>query len=73
MRSSLVAQWVKDPALSLLRLGVTAVSRVQSLTGKLPHARGTAKKKKKRERERAMGFGVRGPEPKSYLHLLQVV
>ena len=25
---SLVAQWVKDPALSLLRLGVTAVARV---------------------------------------------
>ena len=47
-----LAQWVKDLALSLLRLGVTAVSRVQSLTGKLPHAAGLAKnKKKQRERE----------------------
>lgn len=39
--SSLVAQCVKDPALSLL--WVTAVASVQSLLQKLPHAMGTAK------------------------------
>ena len=37
-RSSLVAQWVKDPPLS-----VTPVARVRSLTWELPHAEGQPK------------------------------
>ena len=40
-----VAQWVKDPALLLLRL------RVQFLAQELPYAMGTAKKKKKEHKE----------------------
>ena len=38
MGSSLLAQWVKDPVLSLLWL------RVQSLALELPHVMGVAKK-----------------------------
>ena len=45
--SSLVAQWVKNPALSLAQ--VTAVASVQSLAWELLHAMDVAKK---RERER---------------------
>ena len=47
IRSSPVAQSVKDLALSLLQF-VTAVVRVQSLAWECPHAIGSAKKKKKR-------------------------
>ena len=44
--SSLVAQQVKDPALSLPRLFVAAVARVLSLAQELPHPSGTTKTKK---------------------------
>ena len=44
-KSSLVAQQVKDPALSLLWLGPLAW--IQSLTWELPYAVGVAKKIKK--------------------------
>ena len=43
--SSIVAQWVKDLALSLLWLIDIAVVQVQSLVQELPHATGVAKKK----------------------------
>ena len=40
----LVVQWVKDLALSLLWLWLSAVAWVRSLAQELPHAVGTAKK-----------------------------
>ena len=43
--SSLMAQWVKDPALPLAAQ-VAAVMRVQSLAQELPRAFSAAKKKK---------------------------
>ena len=48
--SSLVAQQIKDLALSAVAQ-VAAVARVPSLVQEIPHATG-ATKKKKRERER---------------------
>ena len=39
-----LAQWVKDPALSLQGLGVAAIAQAQSLARELPHAVGVAKK-----------------------------
>ena len=52
-QSSLVAQWAKDLALSLLCSAyccalLTAVAQVQSLAQELLHALGMAKKKKKK-------------------------
>ena len=46
-KSSLVAQWVKDAALSVQ---VTAVVQVQSLAWELLQAVGKEKKKKKKKR-----------------------
>ena len=46
-KSSMVSQWVKDLALSVLWLGSLPVTRVRSLAWELPHATGAAKKKKK--------------------------
>ena len=43
-----MAQWVKDPVLSLQQLGPTAVVGVQSLAQELLHITGVAKKKKKK-------------------------
>ena len=43
--SSLVVQEVKDPVLSLQRLGVTAVMQAQPLAQEFPHATGAAKKR----------------------------
>ena len=42
-----MAQWVKDPELSLMCFWVTAVVQVLSLVWELLHAVGAAKKKKK--------------------------
>ena len=47
---------VKDSALSLLRLIVTAVAWVQSLPQKLLLAVGMAKKKKKKKKSLLLGF-----------------
>ena len=42
-----MAQWVKDPELSLMCFWVTAVVQVLSLVWELLHAVGAAKKKKR--------------------------
>ena len=44
-RSSLVAQWVKDLALSLAEVWVTAVAQVPSLAQDAPNAVGVAQQK----------------------------
>ena len=44
-----VAQWVKDPALSLLQPGSLLWHEFQSLPQELPHAMGMEKKKKKKK------------------------
>ena len=62
VRSSLVAQWVKDPVLSLLWLRLL-LQQVQSLALELPHAEGVVKKKKEREREREREKGHSHKEP----------
>ena len=46
-RSSLVAQWIKDPVLSLEQLGVAAVAWIRSPAWEFPYATGVAKKIKK--------------------------
>ena len=50
-----LTQWVKDPALSLLWLGLLLWLRFNSWPGELPHSSGvakTGKKKKKKKKER---------------------
>ena len=45
--NSLVAEWVKDPALSSSVVQVTAAAWIQSLAQECPHAVGVAKNLKK--------------------------
>lgn len=46
-----MAQKVKDPALSLLRLGLQPWHRFDPWPGEFPHAMGVAKKKKKKSKK----------------------
>ena len=46
--SSLVAEWVKDPALSLQWRWVTAVMLAQTLAWELPHTVGVAKQQQQK-------------------------
>ena len=54
MKSSLVGQRVKDPALSMKRIWVAAMAWIEFLACKLPYATGMvpATKKRKRKKER---------------------
>lgn len=53
-----MVQNFKDPALSLLQLGLLAVAWVQSLAGELPYVSGVALKQKKGKQQQQKSYSI---------------